>query len=439
VARSESLPPDWHVDEFNAGPITDTDPAPNRVLEHSPLGTPVGITAFASDGDSTTSAITYSLFNTRGGRFAINPVTGVVTIANAGILDREVQAVWSITVLATSQDGSVSVKEFTVELVDVDEFNVGKVFDLDPAPSTVVENAPNGTPVGITGFGIDLDATNNTVTYSLWNTRAGRFAIDPTTGVVTVANGALIDREAQGTWSITILATSSDGSIGVKEFAIAVQDVDEYNVGKVFDLDPAANTVLEHAASGTPVGITGFGIDLDATNSNVTYSLWNTRPGRFAIDPATGVVTVASGAILDREVAAAWTITILATSQDGSVSVKDFTIAVQDVDEFDVGQVFDLDSNPNRVAENAANGTAVGIRGFGIDLDATTNAVTYLLADDAGGRFVIDSVSGVVRVANTSLLDWEAVKSWAITIRATSTDGSEGSKVFWITLLDVVD
>ena len=183
------------VDEFNVTAIIDTNAAVNRVVEHSPAGTPVGFTAFADDADGTNSGITYSLWNTRGGRFAIDPATGVVTVGDGQFLDREVQASWSLTVLATSQDGSISVKEFTVELIDVDEYNVGQVFDTNSAANTIVENCPTGTLVGITGFAVDLDATTNAITYSLWNTRGGRFAINPTTGVVTVANGGLIDRE----------------------------------------------------------------------------------------------------------------------------------------------------------------------------------------------------------------------------------------------------
>ena len=58
------------------------------------------------------------------------------------------------------------------------------------------------------------------------------------------------------------------------------------------------------------------------------------------------------------------------------------------------------------------------------DADATTNTVTYSLVDDAGGRFAINGSSGVVTVADGSLLDREAAASHDITVRATSADGS---------------
>ena len=111
-----------------------------------PRTAPVGITARAFDNDATNNVVTYSLFSTRGGRFAIDPVTGVVTVANGALLDAEAQNVWTISVVATSQDGSSSVRDFTINLSDIDEFDVAGVFDVNNAVNAVNENAPNGTP-----------------------------------------------------------------------------------------------------------------------------------------------------------------------------------------------------------------------------------------------------------------------------------------------------
>ena len=66
----------------------------------------VGITALASDADATTNAITYTLDDDAGGRFAINASSGVVTVA--GAIDRETATSHNIMVRATSADGSFS-------------------------------------------------------------------------------------------------------------------------------------------------------------------------------------------------------------------------------------------------------------------------------------------------------------------------------------------
>jgi hypothetical protein len=72
------------------------------------------------------------------------------------------------------------------------------------------------------------------------------------------------------------------------------------------DANAAANTVAENAANGTVVGITALGTDADQ-GTTVTYSLSNDAGGRFAINAATGVITVANGTLLDAERRAATT------------------------------------------------------------------------------------------------------------------------------------
>jgi len=97
------------------------------------------------------------------------------------------------------------------------------------------------------------------------------------------------------------------------------------------DTDGAANTVAENAAIGALVGVTAHSSDLDATTNAVVYSLLDDAGGRFAIDAATGVVSVAGA--LDLEAAASHEINARATSADGSTADNAFIIAVSDVDE----------------------------------------------------------------------------------------------------------
>ena len=74
-----------------------------------------------------------------------------------------------------------------------------------------------------------------------------------------------------------------------------------------------------------------------------------------------------------------------ATSSDGSHADQAFTIAVNDVDEFDASTPTDNVGATNAVNENAATGTVVGVTALATDADATTNTITYSLADNAGG------------------------------------------------------
>ncbi len=421
------------VNEFSVGSVSDTNASANSVVENATIGTTVGITASASDGDATNSGITYSLQNNDGGRFTIDANTGVVTVA--GAINRETDgASRSITVRALSQDGSFTDQIFSISIVDANEFAVSTPTDTNATANTVAENAANGTLVGITANAFDSDATTNTVTYSLDDSASGRFTIDANTGVVTVAGA--INREVAASYNIIVRATSSDTSFSTQSFTIAITDVNEFSVGSVSDTNASANSVVENATIGTTVGITASASDGDATNSGITYSLQNNDGGRFTIDANTGVVTVA-GAINRETDGANRSITVRALSQDGSFTDQIFSISIVDANEFAVSTPTDTNASANSIAENSANGTLVGITANAFDSDATTNTVTYLLDDSAGGRFTIDANTGVVTVANSSLLNYESATSHSITVRANSVDGSSSTQTFTITLTDV--
>jgi hypothetical protein len=108
----------------------------------------------------------------------------------------------------------------------VNEFDVEAAIDTDSDPNVVEENARIGTVVrGLKLSARDADATHNRVTYSLTNSAGGRFAIDPETGVVTVAG--TLNFEAAKSHKIEVLATSEDGSSARSSFEIEVADVAE--------------------------------------------------------------------------------------------------------------------------------------------------------------------------------------------------------------------
>ncbi len=411
------------LDEFDITPITDSDATVDTVDENAAVGTAVGITASATDGDATTNGITYSLDDDAGGQFAIDPTTGVVTVA--GAIDREAGATRSITIRATSDDGSTTTQSYTITINDLDEFDITPISDSDAAVDAVDENAAIGTAVGITALASDGDATTNGITYSLDDDAGGQFAIDPATGVVTVAGA--IDRETGATRSITIRATSDDGSTVTQTYTVTIHDLDEFDITPLADTDGSADGVAESAAVSTPVGVTAQATDADATDS-VRYSLDDDAGGWFSIDAVTGVVRVAG--TLDYESSASPSVTVRATSSDGSTTTMVVAVAIANVDEFDVSAVTDRDAGADQVAENSAPGTSVGIAAWAQDLDGTFNTIRYTLDDSAGGRFAIDRVSGAVSTA--VVLDYETAGSYTITVRASSVDGSFSTRSFTI-------
>ncbi|WP_197171301.1 VCBS domain-containing protein [Novipirellula aureliae] len=81
---------------------------------------------------------------------------------------------------------------------------------------------------------IEWDASEvlSSFTFSLTDDAGGRFAINRSTGEITVADGALIDYEANTSHSVTVSVTDSAGNSYSEVMAIAVDDVDD-NVAPV--------------------------------------------------------------------------------------------------------------------------------------------------------------------------------------------------------------
>ena len=148
------------------------------------------------------------------------------------------------------------------------------------------------------------------------------------------------------------------------------------------------------------------------------------------------MVTVADATLIDYEGATSHLIEVTATSTDGSTSVQSFNIAVTDQDEFDVSAVSDTDASTNEVSEAAANGAVVGVTAFASDADGT-DTVSYSSVQQCRRRlFTIDATTGVVTVADATLIDYEeaATSLLDIEVTATSTDGSTSVQSFNIAI-----
>lgn len=66
-----------------------------------------------------------------------------------------------------------------------------------------------------------------------------------TLAILTVANGTLLNDEAQTSHSVTVPATSTDGSFSVRTYTIQLNDVDEFDVSVITDTNSAADAVSE--------------------------------------------------------------------------------------------------------------------------------------------------------------------------------------------------
>lgn len=163
---------------------------------------------------------------------------------------------------------------------------------LSPAAWTVAEDAAAGAAVGQEAA-VDPEAWN-TLTYAIiGGNDAGIFTIDANTGAVTVDDPATLDFETTAQYTLTVQV--SDGTF-TDSAAMTV------NVGDVNDNAPtladATFNLDEDALNGAAVG-TMTGADADTVGA-LTYSITaGNNDGAFAIDAATGAITVADRAALD--------------------------------------------------------------------------------------------------------------------------------------------
>lgn len=386
----------------------------NQVSRNAATGTIIG-SAVGSDPDAG-SVLTYALANDAGGRFAINTANGLLSVANATLLNNETTASYAIVVRVTDQGGLTYDKSFAIGVNDAPSA-------ATLSGGTVTEGASNGTIVG-TVTGVDPNA-GATLSYTLIDSAGGRFAINSTSGQLTVANGALLNYEAATSHMVQVRVTDQGGLTLDKSFTIVVTDVNEAPSAASL----TGGTVAENAANGTVVG-TVVGADADA-GSVLSYALLDNAGGRFAINSTSGQLTVANGALLNYEAATSYGIVVRVTDQSGSTFDKTFTIGVANVNEAPT----DLTLTGGSVAENPANGTVVGTVA-GVDPDAGS-VFSYALTSDAGGRFAVNA-AGQVIVANGALIDYETATSHAITVRVTDQGGLTFDKSFTIGVTNVV-
>jgi Ca2+-binding RTX toxin-like protein len=233
---------------------------------------------------------------------------------------------------------------------------------------------------------------------------AAKFAINQLTGALSFINPPNAEAlgSAAGTNAYDVIVSVSDGlAINQKAITINVTDVNEFAVTVPVDANAAVNTIAENAAIGTVVGITASATDADITNNTVTYALTNSAGGRFAINSATGVVTVAGA--LDFETAASHTITVKATSSDGSSKTANFAVGVTNVNEAGAGGViagYAVNAANTSVALTATNTLTDPDLVTGTNPTGTVNA-TYQWQSSIDGGLTWINIAGATAAGLT--------------------------------------
>ena len=288
--------------------------------------------------------------------------------------------------------------------------------DVDPAANAVAEGAAAGTTVGVTANA--FDAEGQTLVYSLTDDAGGRFTIDSSSGVVTVASGgsALLNFEDATSHLITVQAQDTFGATSSADFTI---DVTNVNPTTPADDDAAANVVDEGATGAVGIDVSSVDPNGTAMGGNVTFSLTNDAGGRFQIDANTGVVTVNNSALLDGP--ATHTITVSASDGAGGTATANFNIDVNNVNPVVTSLVV---SAPEACGSSSSN-NEVDISGTFTDAGVPD---THTVLVDWGDGSPLESVS-VNQLADTFSGNHVYATGGAFTISVTAVDDDGGASL----------
>jgi hypothetical protein len=168
------------------------------VIEFAVNGTSIG-TVIANDPDAGQVLSYHITGGNTGNAFSINSATGEIMVANSSALNYSTNPVFSLNVKVTDNGAGNLFDEAIMTINILQEPNQAPV--INNQAFSVAENSSNGTNVG-TVVASDPDA-GQTLTYSILSgNTSGAFAINASTGVLTVANSSALNFETTPSFAL---------------------------------------------------------------------------------------------------------------------------------------------------------------------------------------------------------------------------------------------
>ena len=307
----------------------------------------------------------------------------------------------TVTLEADDGHGGTATQGFEVVVVVT---NRAPVFASGSVERSVAENAGAGTAVGAPVTATDGDGDE--LSYSLAaGEDAGSFAIDASTGQITVGSGTVLDYES-GDSVYTVRVVASDGSLA-DTAAVTIRVTDEPAPGR-----PAAPGLLpvraglavtwEEPANGGPeIG---------------SYDLQYRKKGAGS-ETEVSVGLVLTHTIANVEPGATYEVQVRAVNAEGGGPWSEAAeVVIRRAPEFEAAAA------ERSVAENAGAGTAVGAPVTAFDADGEALAYSFVAGGDAG-LFAVGTSTGQITVGAGTALDYESGET-RYAVRVAASDGS---------------
>ncbi len=251
-------------------------------------------------------------------------VNGDIRVVKPNI-DYEKQSVYNLTIHICDDGRPTGVQKC------IDKPSVVTVLDGDERPSAtgfttaIDENTAVGASVGtVTG----TDPEDGSLTYSFAGGNNGQaFAINETTGEITVARNIDFEALTKTTFEIKVVVTDGAGLRAETMVNITINDINEGP-----EIDDATMTVAENQPKGTTVGtLELFDPDKKPENRQNTYQAIGGDKDLFTIDSKTGEIK--TNAVFDYEAKTSYSLVVRVYDQDGHEDTATVKINIADIKE----------------------------------------------------------------------------------------------------------
>ncbi len=417
------------INDINEPP-TDIALSDSTIDENCPVGSEIG--TFSTTDEDVDELFSYELVagtgDTDNSSFTIAG-SGGDSLKLAVVPNYEVKDSYSIRVRTTDSGGLTYEKQFTISILDENDAPTG----LALSGSTIDENSPVGSEIGT--FSTTYEDAGELFSYELV---AGTGDTDNSSFTIAGGGGDSLklavvpNYENKDSYNIRVRTIDSGGLSFEEQFVISISDVNDAPT----DIALSNSTIDENSPVGSEIGTIST-IDEDTGDTNFSYELvgGDGSEDNDCVNIAGGSLQLAI--VPNYEVKDSYSIHVRTTDSGGLSFEKQFVISITDIND-DIGPVTDSNPMGNEVPEVTVNGTLVGVTASSVDED-TADTVTYSLTNDAGGRFTIDSDTGVVSVSGTDLFDYETSSTHSITVLAESSDSSNSTADFLISVVNVAE
>ncbi len=403
-------------------------PSAANFAENTPASTVV-LDVNSSDADLPLQPLTYSLTGTDAARFSIDTNTGEIRFLVSpdfeNPTDLNQDNAYLLSVLVSDGNGLSQSQALTITVTPV---NDNAPINDGADDFTIPENPTAGSIVVLVAPH-DSDLPSQAITYSLSGPDAALFSISSSGEIRFLSSPNFeisADQNGDNVYEFTVTYADNGTPIlaSTQDLTITVTDVNEAPATSNSTLQLPQNTTASDQLQGTdPDAGTTLNYTILTFPTHGVLTLTNAATGAYTYTPTTDYTGLDS-----------FTYQV----DDGSLNSNSSTVSIT---------VNPTNSPPVAVSatisipENSVNGTLVGTV-VANDPDVipgpTTDVLTYgITSGNTNGAFAIDPSNGELRVANSSVLNYEVLQQIVLQVTVTDLAGASSSATITVNVTNV--